>query len=355
MANLNPLPQPKSLSVTPEQVNLGIPVPPVQRIRHFSAADWEDFTLEWASSLKSKYDSVQQCAGAGDMGRDVVAHVKGSKRWHNYQCKHYSGPIAPNEVYVEFGKLLYYSFSGEYDYPEKYFFVAPCGVGTKLASFLEEPDQLKKAVIENWDQYCRTKITKTKEVSLDGAFKTYAEAADFSIFSSVPPLKMIEQHRLTPYYIARFGGGLPARPAVSHPPSTPGKNETVYISELLNAYSDDSGARIDSIHVLRSHSTYTEHFDRSRQAFFSAESLRNFSRDNLPVQSYTELQEDIFEGIIDIVRGDHSSGYKRCTAVTQASKCLQLSHALAPRMRMLDRSGVCHQLVEEGKFKWVVP
>ncbi|MFA7482202.1 MAG: ABC-three component system protein [Vulcanimicrobiota bacterium] len=288
------------------------------------------------------------------MGRDIVAFVRGSSRWHNYQCKHYSAPITPSDVYVEFGKLLYFSFQGAYEYPERYFFIAPRGVGTKLDALISKPQDLRAAVFSKWDQYCRGKITSTQDVPLDGNFRKYAESADFSIFSSVPPIKMIEQHRATPYYVPRFGGGLPQRPAISPPPPNLGPNEVVYTSELLNAYSDDLGTKVADIQVLRKHTNYSDHFDRSRQAFFSAESLRNFSRDNLPVQSYTELQEDIFEGVVDVVKGEHSSGYKRCTAVTQASKCLQISHALVSRMKQLDRSGVCHQLVEEGRFKWVL-
>lgn len=350
---LNPLPSPNPTTVTPEQVEVGSPIPPIKRIRLFSADDWEDFTLEWAHSLNSRYSKVLRCGGAGDMGRDIVAFVKGGKEWHNYQCKHYAKALAPSNIYVEIGKLLHYSFLGHYEYPQMYFFVAPRGAGTKLDKLLKSPTDLKRELFDNWDSACYEKITKTAQIPLTGKFLKYAEAADFSIFDTVSPITMIEEHRATQFYVARFGGGLPPRPVAQTPPAAVASNEVRYVDELFGAYTDDAGTKINDLSTLRRHTTYSQHFDRSRQAFYSAESLRNFSRDNLPVESYSELQDDIFEGVIDVVNDSHCSAYKRCIAVTQASKQLQISHPLQSRMKQIDRSGVCHQLVDEGKITWV--
>jgi hypothetical protein len=45
---------------------------------------------------------------------------------------------------VEFGKIIYFSFLGEYPIPQNYYFVAPKDCGTKLSNLLNEPDKLKK-------------------------------------------------------------------------------------------------------------------------------------------------------------------------------------------------------------------
>jgi len=57
----------------------GLPVHPEDRVRLFSADQWERFVQEWVDSLRDEYELVERCGGAGDMGRDVIATVKGGK------------------------------------------------------------------------------------------------------------------------------------------------------------------------------------------------------------------------------------------------------------------------------------
>ena len=62
-----------------------------------SAKEWEDFIFEWAPSLKSKYGRIEQCGGAGDLGRDILAFesTTADDPWDNHQCKHYDHPSDP--------------------------------------------------------------------------------------------------------------------------------------------------------------------------------------------------------------------------------------------------------------------
>lgn len=88
----------------------GQPIPPIERIKIFSSNQWEDFILEWADSLRFEYSLVERCGGAGDMGRDIVATCVNPKDgWDYYQCKHYKNPLHPSDIWVEIGKLVYYS------------------------------------------------------------------------------------------------------------------------------------------------------------------------------------------------------------------------------------------------------
>jgi hypothetical protein len=86
-----------SAPLAPDIALAGPAVPPIERLRHMSAQSWEDFILEWAHSLKSKYARAEQCGGAGDMGRDVIGFESATARdpWDNYQCKHYDHRLAP--------------------------------------------------------------------------------------------------------------------------------------------------------------------------------------------------------------------------------------------------------------------
>lgn len=203
----------------------GVPVLPIQRIRIFSPEEWEDFVHEWADSLRLKYSNVERCGGAGDMGRDVIAfHKDAPDLWDNYQCKHYRDPLKPTDVWIEFGKLVYYTNKEEYSWPSSYFFVAPRGVGTKLSKLLKDPEKLRSGLKAEWDKNCRDKITKGCSVVLDSSLAQYVDTLDFSIFRAKQPLHMIEEHAKTRWHSARFGGGLPNRPPIDAPPATPGRD-----------------------------------------------------------------------------------------------------------------------------------
>ena len=100
-----------------DHIVAGLPIPKTSRIELFSSAEWEVFVEEWASSLKTKYANVRRFSGAGDKGIDIAGFIKTSKfddGWDNYQCKHYDHPLRPADIWIEIGKLVYYSHLKEY-------------------------------------------------------------------------------------------------------------------------------------------------------------------------------------------------------------------------------------------------
>jgi len=349
-----PLPAPPVRTASPETVNVGLPIPPIERIRIMSDRQWEEFVLEWADSLRTRYARVDRCGGAGDMGRDVIAiGMEGDGIWDNYQCKFYKDPLTPDDVWLEFGKVVYYTSLGVFTCPRKYVFVSPCGVGTKLSNLLRRPDEIKKGLIMQWDAKCSNGITSTKEVKLIGSLQKHLEAFDCSIFDSLPPLRLIDEHAKTRWHVARFGGGLPARQAVALPPVTPTPGEAGYVRCLLDAYGDHLRRAIAAPSDLDAENILKEHFGDSRVEFYSAESLRSFSRDTLPPGEFEKLQEEVLGGIRDEIRADHPSGYARVLAVVKAARSLQLSgHALNTRIAVRDRGGICHQLANDKKARW---
>lgn len=351
-----PLPTPKAPpgGVSAATAISGPPIPPIERIKLFSAVTWEEFITEWVDSLRSMYASVERCGGAGDMGRDIVAaSADDANVWDNYQCKHYAKPLKPSEVWVEFGKLAYHTKRGDYSYPRRYFFVAPQGVGTSLSNLLKKPELLRSELFKNWDRYCRDKITKTETVDLDGALKSYVEGLDFSIFSTVQPLRIIEQHAKTPWRVHRFGGGLPDRPPAPAPPVEPEDHEANYVRALLDAYGDYLKRALSLVDDLDD-ADLREHFADARLEFYSAESLRAFSRDTLPPGEFEALQEEVRGGIKDEIRCAHADGYRRLLAVVKLARCLQLSaRALTSQISPRDRGGICHQLANDLKVRWV--
>jgi hypothetical protein len=88
--------------------------------------------------------------------------------------------------------------------------------------------------------------------------------------------------------------------------------------------------------------------------FYSAEALRAFSRDTLPPGAFEELQNELHGGIKEELRGAHSDGYRRVLSVVKTAKLLPITdHALQERLSTHDRGGICHQLANDGKVKWV--
>jgi hypothetical protein len=344
---------------TAEQVSFGIAVPKTKRIELFSSEEWEQFTEEWATTLKNSYAKIMRFAGSGDQGLDVVGFKKNSTfidGWDNYQCKFYDHALAPTDVWVEFGKIVYYSCRGDYPPPQKYYFVAPKQVGTKLGKLLAQPDQLKEALRENWAKYCQDDITAEEPVKLEGKLLDYFNLFNFAIFDSISLVSMIEAHVNTTFHAVRFGGGLGVRPEPKIPPIDSSVQESRYIKQLFSVYAEKLGVANDSIDLsaLDSDESLKKHFYRQRERFYHAESLRNFSRDTVPLGTYENLQEDIYQGVIDTHESDHTSGWE-CLSKTldQAVGITIQSSPLASVTRVMDKQGICHQLVDAQRLTWL--
>ncbi len=351
-----PLPAvaPPSGTLPPDIVATGLPIPEIERVRIMSPAQWEDFVLEWAHSLEARYVSVERCAGAGDMGRDVVGYVgeEPDSPWDNFQCKHYDHMLTPGDIWVELGKLCYYTYIGAYSIPRVYTFVAPRGAGNKLSRLLRDPESLRRGLLTQWDSHCRRGILSSQEIPLEDSLRGYIETFDFSQIRAASPLTIIEQHRATPWHAARFGGGLGVRPPVPSPPAYPAPNEAIYVRALLDAYEERVGTIISSPDILQD-AELTKHFSRSRREFYSAEALREFSRDNVPSGTFDELLEEVHDGIIDVVESQHRDAVERVLQVVRQAKALPLTaNALVPRVTTTDRGGMCHQLANDRRVRW---
>lgn len=338
-----------------DSVEIGVPIPKVQRLKIISADDWEMIVEQWASTLKEKYSHIQRMGGSGDKGIDVVGFYYKydfQSEWENYQCKHYKNPLTPSDVTVEIGKIIYYSFKNEYKPPQAYFFVAPLDIGTALSNLIGNPQQLKADVKKHWDNRCKTIITKTEEIKLEGNLLTYFESFDFSIFDSISPRELLEGHAKTPFHSTYFGGGLPARGVVKPPPSELHESEFRYISQMIEAYSDFEEEEISNFEGLSD--DLKEDFNRQRERYYHTESLRNFARDNVPEGTFDNLKDEIYQGVIDKCNSNHANGLIRMRETLNHSSILGLTASpLIKVLKQQDRMGMCHHLSNEDKLKWV--
>jgi hypothetical protein len=346
-----------AVAVTAAHVTHGPLIPPQQQLLLYSPDQWEDFVQEWLHyCLKKAYKKVQRFSGPGDMGIDVAGFTDAKMRlmgvWDNYQCKHYDQALKPADAWPEIGKIIWYSFMGEYLPPRHYFFVAPKGANTALSKLLSNGTKLREELIANWDKKVKNAITKTQSVLLDTDLLDYVNAFDFSIFDAKTSLQLVDDHRKSPVHAARFGGGLKPRPAAKAPPASLAPNESRYVTHLLGAYAEHTGKPVPdlsalTVPVLRSH------FHRQREAFYQAEALRVFARDSVPEGTFESLQQDIFDGVIDTHDAAYPDGYQKVCAVTKAAREVQITaNALITCTQPKDRDGICHQLVNEERLRW---
>ena len=352
-----PLPPLKAPIVSPTRVRIGKPITALQHIQLFSPGEWTDFIHEWAHELKRQdvYYEVEKCDGANDQGRDVVAFLTDQPNgpWDNYQCKHYDHPLAPNEIWIELGKLCYFTFQHQFTIPRAYYFVTPHGVGTTLSKIIDKPEELRRRLIAAWPDKCEKKITETTSVPLTGSLLRYVETFDFSIIKRVSPLTIIEQHRKSPFYIARFGGGLPDRDPHAPPPADIASQEARYVEQLLEAYGERLGQTLADISEINACPRLLEHFQDSREHFYWAEALRNFSRDYIPGE-FERLKDEIHAGVKDIANDDHTDGVARVMQTTREARLLPITgNSLFERMHLNDKSGVCHHLANDDRLTWV--
>jgi hypothetical protein len=355
-----PAPPIPTAVLTADQAIVGPRIPPQQQIILYSAGQWEEFVHEWVHfCLRKLYIEVHRFSGANDKGIDIVGFADVKKlegAWDNYQCKHYDHALWPSDAWPELGKVVWYSFKGDYKPPRRYCFVAPRGAGTTLAGLLANATKLKQQLIENWDKHCLSTITQTEAIKLEGAFRTYVEQFDFSIFEVRAALSIIEEHKGTPYYVSRFGGGLPARPAAGAPPIGIAPLESRYVEQLMRAYADHTKNPVADTDGLKKWPKLNDHFSRQRVAFYHAESLRLFARDSVPPGTFESLLNDVHTGVVDTNDDDHADGYQRVCAVTKAARELQItSNVLITRANPLDRDGICHQLANEDRLSWTKP
>ena len=333
----------------------GAPVPPAHRVYFYSSEEWEVFITEWAYGLADSYRQIKQLGGSGDRGVDVAAFKTDcgfEDAWDCFQAKHYNRSLNFSDAFPEMLKLLHGVMDDFYCLPDRYVFVAPQGCGSTLNRLLSRPTELQKEFLEHLNK--SGAATRQYGEQTLNSIRELAESIDFSIFQSLELKEMLEIHRTTPYFAARFGTELPARPPVKQAPVTPKPDEAVYVKKLVDVYSAQDPASCSDVDSVSAHAKYGSHFQRQREAFYSAEALRLYARDSVPDGTYELLQDDVYTGVIDTAEANHPSGLDRLRAVLTQSGQLDLgAHTLISMSTLKDRQGICHQLANADKLTWV--
>ncbi|MEG0774397.1 ABC-three component system protein [Clostridium sp.] len=341
----------------PENYNpyTGIAIAPLDRLKIMDDGEFEDLIIEWANDyLKTVYYKVAGMAGSGDKGRDVVAYYNKTD-FDIYQCKHYGEALSPSKYWVEFGKLCYYTYKKDYRIPVHYYIVASKGIGQALRDLLDNPEEINKELVRNWNKYCKKKITLSEEVVLDDEFKKYVEEFDFSIVDDIPQIKLLEQHSLTKWHKFRFGGGLKKRSKPVIPESIDGNEiDLLYVQQLLEIYFEISKGQVNDINTLKRDDTLFNHFSRQREDYHLAQALKRFTRDEyIDFEPYNDIKSEIYRGVIDISLEEFSNLIKKVNDTLKVARSLPLQSIELGIINPSEKAGMCHELVNETKLKWV--
>ncbi|MFI5966666.1 ABC-three component system protein [Streptomyces asoensis] len=321
----------------------------------YSEDDWEDFTVEWVRALGEPYALVRRMGGAGDRGADIAAclTMQGTDGdWHCYQCKHYQAALVPSDVWPECVKIFVAKLRGAYELPTRYIFVAP-KIGTTLSRWFLSPETLKAKFFEAWNKDKSTLGTDLNATDR-AAVEELARATDFSMFKQADMDWILEVHRRTPHHVRRFPEQLPPRPAVGQPPSEQGPLEAVFVRQLLDVYNEKYGLNLQTLQEARKHPKTKEHLVRQRGAFYSAESLRVFARESVPLATYGAIESDLYEAVVDVADGSYESGYERLRAVLNAAASHHPNsvNILSAVVTLLDQKGLCHHLANANRLTW---
>lgn len=341
-------------------LGVGLPISELDRLANFSPAEFERFTLEWASDYlavkKPEIVEVQQRGGAGDKGRDIIAwhdpNTVPVRKWTLYQCKHYGAALGANTAAAEIGKVLFYSHRGDFTFPEEYHFVTHKGVTSPFQDLLDKPEDLRKFIINNWEKRCQDKIRKDP-VMLTAELRAYIESVPFTAFRAKQPLTLLNEHAQTKYHLTVFGAPLINRPKPPQPPSEVAPSENKYITQLMKVISADLNQNVSNLTDFMHSVKHRRLFDRSRLTFYHAEGLKGLARDQMAdIAFFDTLLQEIHDGLYHWHTSE-PDGYQRLIETLMASQKIQLSkHALEPHVLPNDREGMCHQMANEGQVQW---
>ena len=246
-------------------------IAPDRLILQLSDDELEKFVREWALRRSGSVE-VKLLSGAGDRGRDVVGYHT-TKRdegpWDNYQCKQYGSTLPTAIGLLDIGKVLYYTYRGEFTAPAAFFFVAPRGVNRTLRRLLLKPSEFQATLMNDWATYCAGKIVAGQHIPLDAGLRAFIEAWDFSRIRSLSVHDLLDDPVSQPLMATWFDLD-PGPPPAGVVPAEVEQREMPYIEQLLDAYSERDGQTFRENHAGRqgAPTEYGPHLDMQRERFF---------------------------------------------------------------------------------------
>lgn len=141
-------------------------------------------------------------------------------------------------------------------------------------------------------------------------------------------------------------------------------DERDYIDALLDVYGEAENTFSFTVNDIQG-SDHEEHYDFQRASFYSAESLRQGTRelsDYSGQDPFEDFEKTIEDGIktthMRTYKRNYTSGYDCLDAVLEAAITVQVSHLpyveVVKKIDSIQKIGMCHFLVNDGRIEgWV--
>ncbi|WP_174300476.1 ABC-three component system protein [Caulobacter sp. S45] len=248
------------------------------------------------------------------------------------------------------GKIIFHAFRGEFAAPRACYFVAPRGPTTELRDLLLNPSKFRAVVISTWNTRVSGRVVAGQKHDLTGALQAFVEAYDFTSFRYSTLDEILDDHRRTAYWAARFNGVLPPAPAGVAPQDV-APRETVYVGKLLEVYSEETGVALNSLADLVAHTDWQEDLQKQRVRFYDAEAFMAHYRDQTEPGTIEDFADQIFDAIDPAVAAENGAHPRLTAALSVAGQAAPAS-VLAPRAKVRVKQGVCHQLANDDRLTW---
>ena len=145
-------------------------------------------------------------------------------------------------------------------------------------------------------------------------------------------------------------------------PPTPTPDEKTYIEELYKAYADAEGIASMDETTIGGYEEYMDDLSDHRIEYFAAESIKRSLEEyktKAPVldNQFEVLKKEICKGIKPLFRMSYTNGYEKLQKVMfETPRVPTDDYILSNTPHWINgeiKKGVCHFLVNEGKFQWV--
>lgn len=326
------------------------------RIQELDDDHLEEFIDLWATQKTQQYLSVERVGGANDKGRDIIGFLSRQRHegdWHLYQCKRKTlrTKLGLPEALLELGKVFYHHSQGAYGtLPTKIVFVSPRGIVGTLMTLLHNPSTMAPALIANWNGYCKDKITNVP-VPLTDELKALIDGYDFTNVEHLTA-PLIVKDPAAHAGLVKLLDVVPGEAPSGVTPDSIQPEELEYVDQLRRVYSEAAGVEIRTADEILLHAEHAQHFRDQRTRYFDAEYFQRFHRDSTPPEALAAFRKDVYHGVIDVHRQNHSSRLERLDAVMRHASTLPAG-LISRVVRVAVKQGMCHHLANEGKMKWI--
>lgn len=153
------------------------------------------------------------------------------------------------------------------------------------------------------------------------------------------------------------------KPIIIPVPKNPTVKEICYVSALLEAYSDDAQVSIVSEEQLSERPEYKDYkkdLDCERRYFYSAESLKEATRDGdlfkKDTLSFDGFKEELKAKTRATFSAQYKNGLERMFTVTNQAVIVELDSLLGKKLKWLTDSikkGTIHMIVNDENASWV--